>query len=72
MVSDKTKKMILAEGFIRLPEIIKQIPTSKSSLWGGLKNGRYPSPVRIGERTAAWTGISIESLICQLTNGAIK
>lgn len=41
-------------GFIRLPEVLSLIPVSKSTFWAGVKNGRYPKPVKISPRCTAW------------------
>jgi predicted DNA-binding transcriptional regulator AlpA len=41
-------------GFVRLPVVLSVIPISKSSLYAGIKEGRYPAPVKLSERTSAW------------------
>lgn len=42
-------------GFIRLPQVLKMIPVSKSTWWAGVKSGRYPKPVKnLGKRISAW------------------
>ncbi|WP_084503262.1 AlpA family phage regulatory protein [Desulfatirhabdium butyrativorans] len=54
--------MLPDTGFLRLPQIIgdpkKQqpalIPVSKSSWWAGVRAGKFPPPVKLGERTTAW------------------
>lgn len=55
---------ITPTGFIRLKNIIGDpkatppipaiIPISKSSFWLGVKEGRYPQPVKLGKRCTAW------------------
>jgi len=30
------------------------IPISKSSWWAGVKNGKYPKPIKLSERTTVW------------------
>ena len=30
------------------------IPISKSSWWSGVKDGRFPQPVKLGKRTTVW------------------
>jgi len=30
------------------------IPISKSSWWKGVKNGQYPKPIKLSERTTVW------------------
>jgi predicted DNA-binding transcriptional regulator AlpA len=51
-------------GFVRLSQIIpKIIPIGKSSWWQGIKDGKYPQPVKLGERTTAWRVGDIKALI---------
>lgn len=40
--------------FLRLSEVLKIFPISKSTLWLEIKEGRFPAPVRLTERTVAW------------------
>jgi len=61
------------EGFLRLSQIIGNpkatppipplIPVSKSTWWQGIKNGRFPKPVKLGPRTTAWRVCDIRALI---------
>lgn len=51
-------------GFLRLNQIVGNpkanppipaiIPVSKSTWWNGVKTGRFPQPIKLGERTTAW------------------
>lgn len=60
-------------GYLRLPQILGNpkaeppipaiIPVSKSSWWQGIKDGRYPKPVKLGPRTTAWKVEDIRALI---------
>lgn len=50
-------------GFVRLPAILKVIPVGKSTWWAGVKSGRFPKPVKLGERTSAWHVDDIRALI---------
>lgn len=52
-------------GFIRLPAVLSVIPVSKSTWWAGVKSGRYPKPVKLGERITAWRVEDIRALIEQ-------
>lgn len=38
-------------------------PVGKSSWWAGVKDGRYPKPVKLGPRTTAWRVEDIRALI---------
>lgn len=50
-------------GFLRLPEVLKLYPVSRSTWWAGVRAGRYPQPVKIGERCTAWRAEDIRNLI---------
>ena len=60
-------------GFLRLPQIIGNpkatppippiLPISKSSFWAGIKDGKYPKPIKLGARTTVWRVEDIRALI---------
>ena len=55
-----------SSGFVRLPSIIGPngpIPVSKSTWWAGVKDGRFPKPVKLGPRITAWRVEDIRVLI---------
>lgn len=52
-------------GYVRLPVILKVYPVSKSTWWGGVKNGRYPAGIKLSERVTAWKVEEIRALIQQ-------
>ena len=67
------KNKILPEiGFLRLRDVIGDkdnpgiIPVSRSSWYKGIAEGRYPKPVKLGERLAAWRVEDIRKLINEL------
>jgi prophage regulatory protein len=53
-------------GFVRLTSVIAPlgpIPVSRSTWWAGIKDGRYPKPVKLGPRITAWRVEDIRALI---------
>lgn len=53
-------------GFVRLASILAPvgpIPVSKSTWWAGIKDGRFPKPVKLGPRITAWRVEDIRALI---------
>ncbi len=64
------------KGFVRLRQLLGDkkanpptppiIPIGRSSWLNGVKSGKYPKPVKIGERTTAWKVEDILALINQL------
>ena len=62
----KTFSSLPETGFVRLSSILPPhgpIPVSKSTLWAGIKAGRYPQPVKLGARITAWRVKDIRALI---------
>ena len=56
-------------GFVRLSSIIAPrgpIPVGKSTWWQGVRDGRFPKPVKLGPRTTAWRVEDIRALIARL------
>jgi len=64
-------KQIPEAGFLRIWQIVGNkktntpalIPISRSSFLNGVKSGKYPKPVKLGERTTAWKVDDIRALI---------
>jgi len=57
-------------GFVRLPDIIKPrgpIPVGKSAWWAGVKDGRFPKPVKLGPKLTVWRVDDIRRLIAEGT-----
>lgn len=60
-------------GFLRLRQIIGDpdkgllpiIPVAKSTWWQGVKDGRFPQPVKLGPKTTAWRAEDIRALVEQ-------
>jgi predicted DNA-binding transcriptional regulator AlpA len=65
-------------GYLRLSQIIGSkrtislisplIPVSKSTWWEGVKNGRFPKPVKLGPRITVWRVEDIRILLEKGTN----
>ncbi len=61
-----TSQQLPQSGFVRLPHILAPlgpIPVSKSTWWTGVKDGRFPKPVKLGPRITAWCVEDIRALI---------
>ena len=59
-------------GFLRVKDIIAPngpIPVSRSTWWQGVKDGRFPKPLKLGERVTVWRTDDIRDLI---ENGVMR
>ncbi len=59
-----------ATGFLRLSQVLKFIPVGKTKWYAGIKEGRFPKPVNLGPRTAAYRVEDIVALIERLGSQA--
>ena len=59
-------KALPETGYIRLPGILKVFPVSKSAWWKGVKDGRFPTGVKLAPRTTAWRVEDIRELIASV------
>lgn len=41
-------------GYVRLPTILRVFPVSRSTWYEGVRQKRYPQPVKLGPRITAW------------------
>jgi len=59
------------QAFLRIWQIIGDpkrgieplLPISRSTFLSGVKSGKYPKPVKLGERTSAWRKADILALL---------
>jgi prophage regulatory protein len=65
-------------GFLRIWQIVGNkrtnipalIPISRTSFLNGVKSGKYPKPIKLGERTTAWRVEDIKALISEMGGAA--
>jgi len=50
------------DGFLRLPQVLDIVPVSKTAWWDGIREGRFPSGVKLARRTTAWRVSDIQKL----------
>jgi predicted DNA-binding transcriptional regulator AlpA len=67
-IGSENQNLVKEEGLLRLPEVLKRFPVSRSTWWAGVKSGKFPKSVKIGPRTTAWRSSDIESLIKRIIN----
>lgn len=58
-----------AEILLRLPQVLARFPVSRSSWYKGIKEGRYPRQVKLGERMSGWRKSDIDRLVGKTVGG---
>ncbi len=53
-------------GFLRLKQIVPAlVPIGKSTWWAGVKDGRFPRPVKLSSRVTVWRVEDIRALLAR-------
>ena len=52
----------MSKRYLRLPQVLERIPVSKSTWWAGVKDGRFPKPVKLSPRVTVWREEDIEDI----------
>lgn len=55
--------LLPATGFVRLPDVLRVFPMSRSTWWAGIRTGRYPRAIKLAPRVSAWRVDDIRALI---------
>lgn len=56
-------------GFLRLSDVLKLIPIAKTAWYAGVKEGRFPAPVKLTKRATGYREGDIRALIARLDAG---
>jgi prophage regulatory protein len=48
---------------LKLPDVIKLVGYGRSSIYSKIRRGDFPPPVRLGERSVAWSSEEIDAWI---------
>ncbi|MER2022760.1 MAG: AlpA family phage regulatory protein [Stenotrophomonas sp.] len=63
MINASTYISVPTTGYLRLPDVLRLYPVSRSTWWAGCRTGLYPKPVKLGARCTAWRVEDIRALI---------
>jgi prophage regulatory protein len=50
-------------GLLRVKQVLRFVPVSRSSWWAGVKAGRFPKPMKLSERVTVWRASDIRDLV---------
>ncbi|MCX7099528.1 MAG: AlpA family phage regulatory protein [Methylococcales bacterium] len=71
IIPDNQAPLLPVTGYLRIWNVIGDrkrnipalIPIGRTTFLNGVKSGKYPKPVKLGERTTAWKVEDIRALI---------
>ena len=50
-------------GLLRIKQVLRFVPVSRSHWWAGVKAGRFPKPMKLSERVMVWRASDIRNLV---------
>ena len=50
----RSTREIQIPGLLRLWQVLALVPVSRSHWWAGVKDGRYPKPIKLSARVTVW------------------
>ncbi|MBF2099135.1 MAG: AlpA family phage regulatory protein [Gloeomargaritaceae cyanobacterium C42_A2020_066] len=56
--------------YLDLPEVLEIFRLSRTTWYQGIKLGRYPKPIKVGQRRVVWRAADLEALAQRLEGGA--
>lgn len=74
----QNQQTAIAIGYLRIWQIVGDrkrgieplLPVGRSTFLAGVKSGKYPKPVKLGERTTAWKKSDILELLNSVDDAA--
>ena len=54
------------EKLLRLSAVLSLVPISRSAWYAGVKDGKFPPPIKLGPKTSAWRESDVNRLIADL------
>lgn len=50
-------------GLLRIKDVLRFVPVSRSGWWAGVRSGKFPRPVKLSERVTCWRAADIRDLV---------
>jgi prophage regulatory protein len=60
---NRFRSTVESASLLREWQVLGLLPISRSSLWAGVRSGRFPKPVKLGPNTTAWRASDIFAFI---------
>lgn len=53
---------------VRIKTILSVLPMSRSTWWNGVRDGRYPAPIKLGPKITAWRADDVNAVLKRSTS----
>lgn len=71
-MANEVKNHNSSSRLLRLQSVLDMFPVSRAAWYQGIKEGKYPQPVRLGKRSVAWHESEVLQLIEKLERRTAK
>lgn len=62
----------MSERILRLPEVIATVGVRKTTIYGWVKRGEFPLPVRLGSRAVGWRERDLDDWLAKRVPVTVK
>ena len=60
---EKKETKQATERLLRLNQVLARVPISRATWYAGIRDGRFPPPVKLGARISAWRERDVLALL---------
>lgn len=50
-------------GLLRIKQVLRFVPVSRSNWWEGVRTGLFPKPLKLSARVTCWRAADIRALV---------
>ena len=66
------EKDIFEERFLRIKEVMLLVPFARPTIWQKVKQGRFPTPIKLSERVTVWRLSDIREFMKKCEEASIQ
>lgn len=60
---DNPSQSLNPAALLRLPQVLALVPVSRATWWQGVREGRFPQPVKLSSRVTCWRASDVLTFI---------
>jgi prophage regulatory protein len=62
--STTAQNLLNQSSILRLPQVVTRVGKCRSGIYADINSGKFPRPIKIGERAVGWLASDIENWLC--------
>ena len=65
VANDSHENQPRPDSLLRLPHVLARVPIGRSTLWGWVREGRFPKPIKLGPMTSCWIASEVDAWVAE-------